>query len=135
MQKRLPPLLRVNAITTIEAANRWLAQVYLAEHNVRFAVAAMKEGAPFIPFVGELGNILSIEQERIAALDNTVRYDGRCLQIPPSRNRHHFAMSTIRILEYGNGEIALFHGPREIARFHSDGSPNEKSTAKKEFAA
>ena len=135
LQKRLPPLLRLNAITTIEAANRWLAQVYLAEHNVRFAVAATQEGTAFIPFVGELGNILCIEQERIAALDNTVRYNGRCLQIPPSRNRRHFARSTIRVLEYGNGEIALFHGPREIARFHSDGSPNEKSTAKKEFAA
>jgi len=135
LQKRLPPLLRVNAITTIKAANRWLTEVYLAEHNARFAVAATEEGTAFIPFVGELGNILCIEQERIVALDNTVRYDGRCLQIPPSRNRHHFARSTIRVLEYGNGEIALFHGPREIARFHSDGSPNEKSTAKKEFVA
>jgi|HubBroStandDraft_1064217.scaffolds.fasta_scaffold103655_1 transposase InsO family protein len=135
LQKRLPPLLRVNAITTIEAANRWLAQVYLAEHNIRFAVAATEEGTAFIPFVGELGNILCIEQERIAGLDNTVRYDGRCLQIPPNRNRHHFARSTIRVLEYWNGEIALFHGPRQIARFHSDGSPNEKSTAKKEFVA
>ena len=135
LQKRLPPLLRLNAITTIEAANRWLAQVYLAEHNVRFAVAATQEGTAFIPFVGELGNILCIEQERIAALDNTVRYNGRCLQIPPSRNRRHFARSTIRVLEYGNGEIALFHGPREIARYHSNGSLNEKSTAKKEFVA
>ena len=68
-------------------------------------------------------------------LDNTVRYEGRCLQIPPNRNRHNFAKSTIRVLEYWNGAIALFHGPREIARFHSDGTPNEKAKAKKEFAA
>ncbi len=39
------------------------------------------------------------------------------------------------MLEYWNGAIALFHGPREIARFHSDGTPNEKSKAKKEFVA
>jgi len=134
-QKRLPPLLRTNGLTTIEAANRWLAEVFINQHNARFAVAATEEGTAFIPFVGELDNILCIEQERVAGLDNTVRYDGRCLQIPPNRNRHHFAKSTIRVLEYWNGAIALFHGPREIARFHSDGTPNQGSKAKKEFAA
>ena len=78
---------------------------------------------------------LAGDAERVAGLDNTVRYDGRCLQIPPNRNRHHFAKSTIRVLEYWNGAIALFHGPREIARFHSDGTPNQGAKAKKEFVA
>src|ERR1019366_7535992 len=135
LQKRLPSLLRLHAITTMEAANRWLAEVYIEQHNARFAVAAAEEGTAFIPFVGELDNILCIEEERVAGLDNTVRYEGRCLQIPPNRNRHHFAKSTIRVLEYWDGAIALFHGPREIARFHSDGTLNEKSKAKKEFVA
>ena len=103
--------------------------------HARFAVAAAEEGTAFIPFVGELDNILCIEEERVAGLDNTVRYEGRRLQIPPNRNRHHFAKSTIRVLEYWNGAIALFHGPREIARFHADGTLNEKTKAKKEFAA
>ena len=53
-------------------------------------------------------------------------YRHRVLQIPPNRNRHHFAKSTIRVLEYWNGAIALFHGPREIARFPADGTLNEK---------
>ena len=119
----------------MEAANRWSAEVYLEQHNARFAVAAAEEGTAFIPFMGELDNILCIEEERVASLDNTVRYDGLCLQIPPNRNRHHFAKSTIRVLEYCNRAIALFHGPREIARFHADGTLNEKSKAKKEFVA
>jgi hypothetical protein len=135
LQKRLPPLLRTNRLTTIEAANRWLAEVYIEQNNARFAVAAAEEGTAFIPFVDKLGDILCIEEERVAALDNTVRYGGRRLQIPPNRNRNHFAKSTIRVLEYYDGAVALFHGPREIARFHSDGTPNEKSKAKKESAA
>jgi len=122
LQKRLPPLLRMNAITTVEAANRWLAEVYRQDHNTRFAVAAAEEGSAFVPFVGDLDNILCIAQERVAGLDNTVRYDGRVLQIPQSRHRHHFAKATIRVLEYWDGAIALFHGPREIARFHHDGT-------------
>ena len=135
LQKRLPPLLRVNAITGMEAANLWLAEVYIKEHNARFAVESEEEGTAFIPYVGDLDNILCVENERVAGLDNTVRYDGRCLQIPPNRKRHHFARTTIRVLEYLDGEIALFHGPREIARFHADGKLKEKATAKKEFAA
>ena len=125
LQKRLPPLLRMNAITTIEAANRWLAEVYKGDHNARFAVAAAEEGSAFVPFVGDLDNILCIEEERIAGLDNTVRYGGRILQIPPSRQRHHFAKATIRVLEYWDGAIALFHGPRQIARFHQDATLKE----------
>src|SRR6202046_881533 len=81
LQKRLPPLLRTNAITTMEAANRWLAEVYVEQHNARFAVVATEEGTAFIPFVGELDNILCIEQERVAGLDHTRRYDGCCPQI------------------------------------------------------
>ena len=135
LQKRLPPLLRVNAITSIEAANIWLADVYMKEHNARFTVESEEEGTAFIPFVGEIDNILCVENERVAALNNTVQYEGRCLQIPPNRNRHHFAKTTIRVLEYPDGAIALFHGPREIARFHADGTLKEETKAKKEFAA
>lgn len=125
LQKRLPPLLRINRIATVEAANGWLAEVYRQDHNARFAVAAAEEGSAFVPFVGDLDNILCIEQERVAGLDNTVRYDGRVLQIPQSRHRHHFAKATIRVLEYWDGAIALFHGPRQIARFDHDGTLNQ----------
>jgi hypothetical protein len=125
LQRRLPPLLRMNGIATVEAANRWLAEVYRQDHNARFAVAAAEEGSAFIPFVGDLDNILCVALERVAGLDNTVRHDGRVLQIPQSRHRRHFAKATIRVLEYWDGAIALFHGPREIARFHHDGTLNQ----------
>ena len=135
LQKRLPPLLRLEGITTIEAANRWLSEVYLAQHNARFAVVAAEEGTAFLPFVGDLDNILCSQEERIAGHDNTVIYGKLRLQIPPSRQRHHFAKATIRVLEYADGAIALFHGPRQIAKFHADGSPDEEPSAKKESAA
>jgi len=119
----LPPLLRLRGITTIPEANRWLSEVYLAEHNARFAVAAAEEGTAFLPYVGELDNILCVEEERVAGRDNTVRYAGHCLQIPASRDRHHFAKATIRVLEYGDGAIALFHRPLPCRR-KPERSPN-----------
>ena len=44
LQKRLPPQLRREGIKMIEAANRWLCEAYLAQHNARFAVRAAEEG-------------------------------------------------------------------------------------------
>jgi hypothetical protein len=58
LQQRLPPLLRLNGITTIEAANRYLAETYLPEHNARFAVAAAEQGSAFVPSAAGLRDIL-----------------------------------------------------------------------------
>jgi hypothetical protein len=52
LQSRLPPLLRQEGLASIEAANRWLATVYIPQHNARFAVSAAEEGTAFVPFVG-----------------------------------------------------------------------------------
>ena len=40
LQDRLPKELALAGVTTVEAANRWLREVYIAEHNARFAIAA-----------------------------------------------------------------------------------------------
>ena len=39
LQDRLPKELALAGVTTVEAANRFLAEVYLPEHNARFGVA------------------------------------------------------------------------------------------------
>lgn len=36
------------------AANRYLPEVCVAEHNRRFVVAAAEEGSAFVPFLGAL---------------------------------------------------------------------------------
>ena len=67
-------------------------------------MCAADEGTAFVPFVGDLENILCIHEERIAGRDNTVRYNGLVMQIPASRDRYHFAKATIRVLEYHTRE-------------------------------
>src|SRR5207244_10160688 len=110
LQQRLPPLLRLNGITTVEAANRYLADTYLCEHNARFAVAPAEEGSAFVPFAAGLRDILCSKHERVVGRDNCVRYDGRILQIPEQRHRHHFVKVTVQVHEYPEGTIAIFHG-------------------------
>jgi hypothetical protein len=134
LQSRLPPLLRQAGIGDIEAANRWLAEVYLPRHNARFAVEPTEDGSAFIPFLGDLDDILCIEEERVVSNDNTVRYEGRVLQIPESRHRRHFVKAKVRVHEYWDGSLAIFHGPRKIARYKADGTPNEEQIEKKSAA-
>src|SRR4051812_39282692 len=122
LQSRLPPLLRQEGLASIEAANHWLATVYIPQHNARFAVAAAEEGAAFVPFVGALDDILCVQAERVVGNDNTVRYEGRVLQIPEQRHRRHFVKATVRVHESPGGRLAIFHGPLRLADYHPDGS-------------
>ena len=54
--------------------------------------------------------------------DNTVRYERRVLQIPAGRHRHHYVKCKVRVHEYPDGRLAVFHGPRCLARYHADGA-------------
>jgi hypothetical protein len=62
LQRPLPPLLRLHAIT-IEAANRYPAESYVPEHNARFAPAAAEEEGVFAPFAPAFRDILSVKDE------------------------------------------------------------------------
>ena len=122
LQQRLPPLLRLHGITSMAAANRYLQEVYIADHNRRFAVAAAEEGSAFVPFLGALRDILCIRHERTVSNDNCVRYEGRVLQIPEQPHRRHFVRVTVQVHEYPDGTLAIFHGPRRLAGYRPDGT-------------
>ena len=55
---RLPQELRVAGITTMEAANRFLRNVYLPRHNAVFARPAEEAGSAFVPFAGSLDDVV-----------------------------------------------------------------------------
>jgi transposase len=121
LQNRLPQELRLAGIDGIEAANRCLAERLIPEHNRRFAVAAAEPGSAFVPFAGDLAEILCLQAERVVGRDNCVRYDGLSLQIPEQRHRHHFVRVKVRVHAYADGRLAVFHGPRRLARYTPGG--------------
>ena len=68
LQDRLPKELALAGISEIEAANRFIAGVYLPVHNARFATpAAVAERAFVAADPAQLAEILCIEEERIVA--------------------------------------------------------------------
>ncbi|MBU6320287.1 MAG: ISNCY family transposase [Alphaproteobacteria bacterium] len=135
LQGRLPQDMRLARINDIETANAWLRDVYIAQHNARFSVAAEEDGSAFIPFVGDLANILCIHEERVVSKDNTVRYEGRILQIPEHTHRRHFVKASVRVQEYPDGRLAIFHGPRLLARYEAVPAPKTHPGEKSETSA
>ena len=114
--------LRLAAITTMAEANAFLREIYLPRHNARFAVPAEAEGSAFVPFTGSLDDILCIQEDRIVGNDNTVRYKRLVLQIPEDRHRRQYVKASVRVHEYSGGTLAVFHGPRRLARYQADGT-------------
>jgi transposase len=122
LQDRLPRELRLAGITGMDAANRFLADDYLARHNARFARSPEEAGTAFVPFAGTLEDILCVQEERQVSNDNTVRYKGRVLQIPADRHRRHYVKAHVRVHEYPDGTLAVFHGLRRLARYSASGT-------------
>ena len=123
LQDRLVNELRLEAITDMAAANRYLREVYLERHNALFTVKPEVEASAFTPVAGfDVADILCIQEERIVASDNTVRYMGLRLQIPPSDLRHHYVKTHVRVHHYPDDTLAIFYGPRRIGRYYADGS-------------
>ncbi len=121
LQDRLPKDLALAGIRDVEAANRYLREVWLAGHNARFAVAPADSASAFVPVAqAQWRDVLCIQEERVVAPDNTVSWDRRRLQIPPHPARAHFVKAKVKVHAYPNGELAIFHGPRCLVRWTPD---------------
>ncbi len=121
-QERLPKELAKAGITDMAAANRYLDKHYRGAHNREFAVRACEPASAFVPFIGaNLGDILCERFERTVGNDNCVRFDALSLQIPADQHRAHYVKTKVNVHRYGDGTLAVFHGPRCLARYNSAG--------------
>ncbi len=84
LQDRLPKELKLAGIDTLEAANHWLSECYIADYNKRFAItAAQTDSAVVADALGAWREILCIQEDRTVGNDNTVKWEGLRLQLPP----------------------------------------------------
>jgi transposase len=127
LQDRLPKELALAGITTVEAANTFIAETYLLRHNAQFGVEAEQDGSAFVPAGDvDLREILCIQEERQVGNDNTVVFHRRRLQIPPSPLRPHFVRATVKVRQYGDDTYGVFLGLRCIGRYNADGTLREE---------
>jgi hypothetical protein len=125
LQDRLIKELAQLGIGDIETANRWLREVYVPRHNRRFARPAAVAQSAFVaaPDRTALIEALCIQEERVVERDNTVSWRKLKLQLPDSPLRHHWVKARVRVHQYPDDTLALFHGPACIARYDERGRP------------
>lgn len=127
-QERLPKELTAAGITDMAAANRYLQEVYRPAFNAEFTHPAREPGSAFVPFIGtHLAEILCEQFERRVGNDNCVRFEGKALQIPADRHRCHYVKAKVRVHRYLDHSLAIFHGPRCLARYRADGQAFQDS--------
>jgi transposase len=125
-QGRLPQELRLASITTLEQANRFLREHYIAEFNQRFTIKATERGTAFRPSTRkDLDWIFSIQTERIVAKDNTVAIRDQWWQLDKSRWRHSLAGQTVTIHQHLDGTVSIRYGPHVVGR-GKDGAPENQ---------
>lgn len=121
-QGRLPKELVAAGITTLEAANGYLEEVYRPAFNAEFQQPALEKGSAFVPWIGgALDDILCEQYERTVGHDNCVRFEGVTLQIPADRHRCHYIKAKVRVRRYPDASLAVFHGPRRLADYDAQG--------------
>lgn len=107
----------------------------MPEFNQQFRVASAEEGNAFVPLLKcSLDDILCLKTERTVGNDNCVSYRGYRLQIPKQQQRCHYVKAKVKIHEYHDGTLTVFHGPRHLARFHSSGELLETKAPDSEVA-
>ncbi len=137
LQDRLIKELKLAGITEVEAANRFFREVYLPEHNGRFAKEPALPETAFVPVAEPalLREILCVQEERTVARDNTVSFAGLKLQLPESPLRRHYVKARVRVHQYPDGVLAVFHGQHAIEHYTTDGTLIEDEARKLKKAA
>ncbi|HMC93352.1 MAG TPA: ISNCY family transposase [Polyangia bacterium] len=107
LQDRLPKEFKLAGIDTVEAANKWLRDGFIADYNGLFAINAEQEGSAFVvDRTGAWREILCVQEDRTVGQDNTVKWEGLSLQLPASRLRPHFVTSRFASLAGANETLA-----------------------------
>jgi transposase InsO family protein len=121
-QGRLPQEFRLKGITTVEAANEFLRNDWIAMHDASFSVKAEQAGTAFLPYTGtELAKIFSQQHDRVVNNDNTVRYDNRCLQIPKQTFRFSLARCRVLVCEHLDQTISVHYGHHVLGHYDAAG--------------
>jgi hypothetical protein len=122
LQDRLISELRFHGITEMEAANRYLREVFIPRYNQRFTRPGRDQASAFVSYGNaDLNQIFCFEEERTVAKDNTVRFENVILQIDKQPGVPNCAGWHVVVRRHLGGRFSIWKGPRLMGRFEQDG--------------
>jgi hypothetical protein len=135
LQGRLVNELRVAGIRAVDAANRYLRDRYIPQHNATFRRPPVDAANAFVP-VGpiDLDTILCQQDERVIAPDNTVVIGGRVLQIERQPGRRTCAGLRVLVRQHLDGRLSVTRPPDVPLRYtvltRDEGAPPPSCTGR-----
>lgn len=112
LQDRLVKELRLNKITSLEEANKYLPQ-YIEKHNKQFAVAAEQEENAHRKTEEDLKKILCWKTEKTITKNLEICHGGKILQIQEEPTRT-MQKSKATVIETLDGEIKIIYKEKEL---------------------
>ena len=115
-QDRLVKKLRLAGVADYEAANRYLGEDYLADHNRRYARVAASETDYHRrrPTARQLDDVFWLEETRVVSADWVVSYKTRLLQLERQSRHYAPARSRVTVRENEQGDLAVEYRGRPL---------------------
>jgi len=124
LQDRLVNELRVAGITTLDAANAYLRDVFLPQYNATFGRPPRDPESAWVAVSdADLEQILCHEEPRVVGPDNVVTLGTIALQIAKQPGRRTCAGLTVTVRRYLSGEYAIWRGTQRLGRYEATGRP------------
>lgn len=126
LQGRLVNELKATRARTIEAANAYIRDRYLAAHNESFSVEPREAESAFVA-AGQapLDELFCRELVRHVGKDNVVTYGKLAMQISKQPGRRSCAGLAVILRQYLNGTWSIHRGTQLFGRYEADGRPME----------
>jgi transposase len=124
LQGRLINELRVAGIATRDAANAYLRDVYVPQHNATFQRPPRDPASAWVPLGPvDLDQILCHQEPRTVARDNTVTLDHVVLQVSKQPGRRTCAGLEVLVRRHLDGRHSIWRGTQRLGLFDATGQP------------
>ncbi len=121
-QGRLPQELRLRGIRTLEEANKFLNEHYIADFNRRFMVPAAQRGTAFISCRNRNLEMIFTERfERTIDQDNTVHFHNLVMQIERAEWRPTLAGCKVSIHQHLDTSLTLMVLGHRVGHYSAEG--------------
>ncbi len=122
LQDRLVKELHTHGVRTVERANRYIRERFMADHNHEFARSPAEAASGFVPLgAADLDQLFCHLETRTVQRDNTVTLDGVVLQIARQPGRRTCTGLTVEVRRHLDGTHTLRWGTKLLGRYSPQG--------------